>query len=360
MKLIRASFENFRNIASAVVEPRGKSLFFEGSNGHGKSNLREAIGLVTAFRSFRTTDIPVMIRDEEPRCRVALRLAMDSGHVFNAELTISREGGKAVSVEGHTIPSLQDFIGRFPSVVLSEDDIQLLRGSPTLRRRSMDLFLSSLDSSYLEGLRAYHTALRERNALLRNRPLTALLRPFEWEMARHGAAVARKRAAISESLEAALIERYSAISQSPEAPGLRIGSREAFCDEEAFAALLETNRERDIQQASTRQGPHRDDFIFSLLGRPARDYASDGQQRNLVLAFRLAQFALIREARNETPLLLADDILGSLDARRRQAFWQLVHPSAQIVATGTSFPEGSDLHWARYRVATGSVFAEES
>jgi len=361
MKILSASFENYRNLESTAIHPQGEPVFLEGANGQGKSNILEGIGLITAFRSFRTSDLRHLIRIGAEQARLCIRVKLDNGVVLRIDLVADRDNGKGVSVEGHQLPTLQDFIGRFPTVTFSEDDIQILRGAPALRRRAMDLFYSSLDPEYLDALRRYHTALRDRNAQIKIRPMTPLLRPFEREMARHGALVLQRRQTFTETFAKRFSTRYSTIAgKTDESPAFHLAASLDVGDEDEFARALDAQRDRDIQIQSTRNGPHRDDYAFRLSGEPARDFASDGQQRNLVLAFRLAQFDLIRDHRRENPVILADDILGSLDPARRESFWKAVGPECQILATGTSEPVEARCKWARYRIEAGIATQAET
>ncbi len=361
MKILTASFENYRNLASTAIHPQGEPVFLAGANGQGKSNILEGIGLITAFRSFRTTDLRHLIRIGTDQARLCVRLKLDSGLTLRADLVADRDNGRGVSVEGQQLPTLEDFIGRFPTVTFSEDDIQILRGAPALRRRAMDLFFSSLDPEYLDALRRYHVALRDRNAQIKNRPMTPLLRPFEHEMARHGSLVLQRRIQYSNTFGDHFRARYSAIAgRADEAPSCQFNPTLQVTDEDEFVRALDAHRDRDIQNQATRHGPHRDDYAFRIFGQPARDFASDGQQRNLVLAFRLAQFDLIRARRSENPVILADDILGSLDPTRREAFWDAVGPECQIIATGTSEPVEARFNWARYRVENGNATQNET
>ncbi|MGF1531574.1 MAG: DNA replication/repair protein RecF [Puniceicoccaceae bacterium] len=356
MEILTASFENYRNLRETHLDLGGLPTFLNGANGQGKSNLLEGIGLITAFRSFRTSELKHLIHLEANLARLCLTVRMDQGRILQIDLVTDRSNGRGMSVEGVQLPTLQDFIGRFPTITFSEDDIQILRGAPSLRRRAIDLFYSSLDPGYLDALRRYHLALKDRNAQLRHRPLTPLLRPFEIEMARHGSLILQLRRQYTARFAAAFKLRYSSISKKPEESSdfSHLPSIDAE-DEDSFFRNLDEGRDRDIQLQTTRHGPHRDDFNFELMQMQAKNFASDGQQRNLVLAFRLAQLDLLEAQRKEKPVILADDILGSLDPTRRSAFWEAVGPERQVIATGTHLPEDSTLTWNLFQITNGTA-----
>jgi DNA replication and repair protein RecF len=159
-------------------------------------------------------------------------------------------------------------------------------------------------------------------------------------------------------LAAHLGAAYARIAPAAEAAGLAYAPDFAQPDEGAFAAMLAAGRERDGLLKTTQRGPHRDDLEFTLDGHPAREVASEGQQRSLVLALRLAQAAWFQERTGVPPVLLADDVLGELDPERRRRFWAALDPTLQIIATGTSLPDDAALgHWQVFRVETGHFAA---
>lgn len=155
-------------------------------------------------------------------------------------------------------------------------------------------------------------------------------------------------------LAAHLGTAYARIAPAAEAAGLGYAPDFDQPDAPAFAALLAAGRARDGLLKTTQRGPHRDDLELTLGGHPAREVASEGQQRSLVLALRLAQAAWFQERTGVQPVLLADDVLGELDPERRRHFWAALDPALQIIATGTSLPDDAALgHWQVFRVEAG-------
>ena len=124
---------------------------------------------------------------------------------------------------------------------------------------------------------------------------------------------------------------------------------------EALLARLEEGRERDLQFRTTLVGPHRDDFHFSVRHTAAKDYGSEGQQRSLVLALRLAQAACFQEKSGVRPVMLADDVLGELDPARRRRFWAALDPASQVIATGTALPDVELGAWQVFEVVDGAI-----
>ena len=359
MRLRKLTLRHFRNVGFAALEFEGRQQFLLGANGQGKTNLLEAAGFLTALRSFRTTDNRLLIGHGQQVAAIAGELEHERLGETRVTIKLRREG-KELWCDQTRITRLADFIGRFPVVVFSSQDMLLVRGAPALRRRWLDLTLASMDPGYLQTLQTYGRALGERNALLkRGGAVDRELDAFEQILAPAAAALIEARtnglAALSTKVKAA----YSSLcaDDAPERSGLNYEPNFSEPSAEALLARLEMGRGRDAQFRTTLVGPHRDDFSFSVHGTAAKDFASEGQQRSLVLALRLAQTAWFHEKSGVRPVLLADDVLGELDPVRRRRFWSAIDPASQVIATGTSLPEAELGAWQVFDVAGGDFVA---
>jgi DNA replication and repair protein RecF len=360
MRLRRLTLQHFRNIAFADLEFSGRQQFLLGNNGQGKTALLEAAGFITALRSFRASDSRVLIAHQQPEAAVVSRLE----HEQFGETTVSaklRADGKDVLVDGERVQRLADYLGKFPTVVFSSQDQQLVRGAPAGRRRWLDLTLAATDPAYLAALQTYARALAERNGLLkRSGPGAAELSAFEQVLAPAAAKLIELRATGLRVLAGVLTSAYAEISAAAEPAGFHYVPDFAEPQAGAILTMLEKNRTRDAQFRTTLTGPHRDDFVFVLGGHAAKDSASEGQQRSLVLALRLAQARWFQEKRGVKPVLLADDVLGELDPERRRRFWAAIDPDLQVVATGTTLPEADLGAWQVFNVASGAFTPAKS
>ncbi len=360
MRLRTLTLQHFRNIAFARLELAGRRQFFLGANGQGKTNLLEAAGFMTALRSFRTGDARVLIAHGQEEAAIAWAVEAERGG--ETEVTVRlRPESKEVQCDGLRVSRLADYLGRFPTVVFSSQDQALVRGAPALRRRWLDLALAGLDAAYLRALQVFHRALAERNSLLKQgRTGADELGAFERVLAPAAAGLIAKRAAAVSELAAGMEKFYAQLAADAEPAGLAYAPSFAGADAAAVAAMLEKNRERDAQWRATLAGPHRDDVDFIVAGRPARDFASEGQQRSLVLALRLAQAEFFQKKSGVMPVLLADDVLGELDPARRRRFWAALAPETQVIATGTSLPEGEAAgEWQSFVVRGGQFGAAD-
>jgi DNA replication and repair protein RecF len=355
MRLRRLTVQNWRNVGLASLAFEGRQHFLVGANGQGKTSLLEAAGFLTALRSFRTIEARQVIAHGQTETAVACELAHE--RLGDTMVTIKLGAdGKEVWCDQERVTRLTDYVGRFPTVVFSSQDQLLVRGTPAGRRRWLDLALAATNPEYLSTLQTYHRALAERNSLLKAGRGGAELAAFESQLAPAGTRLIALRAEGVGVLAAHLRMAYGRIAPAAEAAGLAYAPDFDQPDEQAFAAVLAASRVRDGLLKTTQRGPHRDDLEFTLEGHPAREVASEGQQRSLVLALRLAQAALCQERTGVPPVLLADDVLGELDPERRRRFWAALDPTLQIIATGTSLPDDAALgHWQVFRVEAGQV-----
>lgn len=358
MQFKRAHLQNFRNISLQRLS-LNPSCFFLGPNAQGKTSLIEALALVTALRSFRTQETKLLIQHGEPLATLLYFIEHEEHGECELIFTLSPQQ-KKVELNEQKITRFSDLMGLFPTVVLSSEDIQLLRGTPSLRRRFIDLTLATTDKTYLNALRTYHRALQERNALLRyENPDSKLLTSFDTLLAQEAYILYQKRRKGLATLENALQSAYAAVSPQGEVPHLCYKPDVSPESEVDLTTLLTQNYEKDRLFKSTQRGPHRDDFLFKINAKAAREFASEGQQRTLVLALRLAQMHYYHQKLGVKPVVLADDILGQLDPSRSTKFWESLPPEIQVIATGTTPPPSqTKRNWHTYTVLEGTFNPE--
>lgn len=368
MKLSLIRLQDYRNIAFAEMRfGDGLSHLFYGNNGQGKTNLLEAIHFLTALRSFRIHEQRYLIQQNKSAAHVYVELEHELlGQ--SAVRILLKPNGKEIFLENTRITRLSEIIGRFPTVMMSSQDTQLIRGAPAFRRRFMDLMLSSVDLEYLEALKHYTLALEERNRLLKSIAANntssqhAVLRAFEDQMIPSGLTLFRKRTQLFITFDRYLKEYYSRIATSNETPEIQYQSDfsnpSTSFTENDYRLFLEKNRERDFFIKSTHRGPHHDDFILNLNNNPAKNYASEGQQRGLLLALRLAQIAFSKDITGIMPIVLADDVLGELDSIRKERFWSALPSEIQLLATATQTLEDTHRNWAHWNVQSGNFLPQ--
>lgn len=360
MRLSSLTLRHFRNVALATISFRGRQTFFVGRNGQGKTNLIEAAGFLTALRSFRTSDNRLLIGHGQPSAAMACELEHERFRETRVTIELKPDG-KEVQCDQERITRISDYLGRFPTVVFSSQDLQLVRGAPGLRRRWLDLTLAATSGEYLRVLQTFTRALAERNALLKSgRGAAAEFEAFEQTLAPAATALVEMRSSALAELGAMLAAAYAKLSDAAEPGTMSYTPNFAGMVPGAYLAKLAAGRARDAQFRTTLAGPHRDDFNLTLGGRPAKDFGSEGQQRSLVLALLLAQAAWYQQKSGIRPVLLADDVLGELDTARRRRFWAAIDPDSQVLATGTELPDAELGTWQVYEVREGTFRSEDA
>ena len=322
IRLDSIAIRDFRNLERVDLELPPEGAVVVGDNGHGKSNLLEAIYYLQILRSIRDTRDQDLTRFDTTGFHIAAHAHTPEARDLSVGFDRNTKRKKVLR-DGTEIRRLSDALGALPSVMFSPRDLELVSGSPTERRRYLDLVLALTDRKYLQALQKYRANLARRNAALRN----ALRRGSAdneqqvavWEpaMAEHGSVLIEARA---KWVRKSAPEFSNLVQRMGEKGEARIRYVSPFADSEArhdvLLAAFEEKRALDLRRGMTHVGPHRDDLELTLGGRDLRLFGSAGQQRSAAIALRLLEAATLRDHAGAEPMLLLDDPFAELDIRR--------------------------------------------
>jgi DNA replication and repair protein RecF len=364
-----------RNLVPTLLEPSARFNVFSGDNGQGKTNLLEAVFVVATMRSFRTSQLTDLVAFGAERAGIAARVL---GHgltrVYDLELAA---GGKKVRLDGKAVRPLSKYFGDFNVVLFAPEDLQIPRGSPADRRRFLDRAVFNRRTDYLSLAQRYELALKNRNAVLRKagegavsgRQLTDLLDVYDEQLAQLGSEVIAARVQYLDELRPLLHAAFTEITRA----GLRAevdyawaGQREQQAGVPTAAQQREAlhgARGRDLARQATSVGPHRDDLQFFLEGHDAGGFASQGQLRAIVLAWKTAELELLGRQHQDPPILLLDDVSSELDAQRNRYLFEHLAPRAGQCFITTTHPGHVLISAADrrdYRVSGGTISQTET
>lgn len=330
--LVRLVAREYRNFASLDLAIPASGLVIIGENGHGKTNLLEAVAYLALLRSFRGARDADVIRFGAPAFHVRASLAAPSAYdtvSIGYERSTRR---KRTTLDGVEQPRLTNALGALPSVAFSPADVALVSGSPGERRHYLDVLLALSQPAYLQALQQYRAALLRRNAALRvaqreggRGDHAARVSVWEPALAENGGYLVAARQAFVRAQRERYVQLCTAIGER-EAALLRYQSvggenaeslaSSATAQGEALARAYGQQRSTELRRGTTLVGPHRDELLLHLGGRELRTFGSAGQQRSAAIALRLLELATLREALGYAPLLLLDDPFAELDLGR--------------------------------------------
>lgn len=366
MYISTLNLADFRNYEKLEFHPSNGLNILVGLNAQGKSAVLEAIYLLATSKSHRTSRDMDMIRIGENITRVFAEVVRSERNDTTLEIILSRTEKKTVKINSVKHEKIGDIVGQLNTVIFSNADIDMVRGEPSKRRRFLNLEVSQVSPQYIYALGRYKRVLDQRNNLLREikygHGSTSGLQVWENQLALYGATVISRRIKFIEYLSSAAKKIYSMLTEESEELGTvykpNVDIDTSASEEEiaaAFAQSLANRRELDISRGTTTTGPHRDDLILSVNGLPAREYASQGQQRTVAIALKLAEIDLMEESTGESPVVLLDDVMAELDEIRRARIIETTCNKCQTLITTTHLSELEDT-----LISNASIFEVKS
>lgn len=357
----RLELTDFRNYASATFELTAGVTAVLGDNGHGKTNLTEALGYLATLSSFRGVTADALVRIGAPQAVVRAEIRDDDGRESLIEAEINTTGANRVQLNRQRLSRARDLLGVMRITVFSPDDLALIKSGPAERRRLMDDALVSLALRYDATRLEVDRVIKQRNRLLKqcagrlDTEAEVTLDVWDQRLVAVGGELGDARAHLVRLLAPLLEASYGDLAGRPTPIGI---DYQAPWRSTGLAEALVAARAEDLRRAQTTVGPHRDDLDFSIDGLPARTHASQGEQRTLALALRLGIHRLIAERTESTPVVVLDDVLSELDPSRATALLEHV-PDGQVVITSASPLPDAARPDRILRIRDGAVVADE-
>ncbi len=329
-----------------------------GDNAQGKTNILEAIYLMATLRSFRGVGGAQMIRHGAKGYFVGGNIVGQGDHEIKMYWAL-RE--RKLTLDGQPVKKLADYFGALRTVVFCTEDLMLVKGTARARRRFLDLLLAQTNPIYLPLLQRYMHTVRARNALLKQRNIDeAALESFSAELVKLGNEIIRARRELVPKFSPLARLAYRRISNDAEE--LRIEYQPSVKND--FAVELAQSRARERSFRATLVGPHRDDLQLLQNEKSAAQFGSEGQKRTLAIALKMAQVEFLAGIHGSPPILLIDDVMGELDAKRRSGFLPLLEQSRRtrgqvfMTCTEENWPSELGKELQRWEVRTGTLLKQ--
>lgn len=352
-KLGLSDFRNYQNLSLIF---NSKINLIIGDNGQGKTNLLEAVYYLAFLRSFKTNHIEYLKRIGSSGFYLSCDILNNN---YLKALEVYNNDKKLLKIDGVPVNKASDFVGFIKPVVFTHDDIKLISSTAKLRRRYLDIFISSLDKSYFSDLQNYVIALKSRNIVLKSvNPDNYLISAYDSILAKYGKRILDFRYNFISQLQKRADKIIKKIKGNSYNLQIVYYSKikEEQNSEEKILQLINFEKDKDKIRAYTSIGPHMDDIFFSLNGKSLKNFGSIGECRLATLCLKLAEAELITEKENSNSIALIDDVTGELDSKTKDAFFSVTEKFNQLFFTFTKYSEDDLLSsGVKYITSNGMV-----
>jgi DNA replication and repair protein RecF len=347
MYIERIKLENFRNYDEKEFSFTKDGSFLCGRNASGKTNLLEAIYMLSYGKSFRTSNCEDMIMHSKDY------FGIEGSFCGNRNKKIEfrfAKGRRKITVNEVEISAMKELVGNVAVVLLSLEDINIITGEPAIRRRYLNFLLSLLYKDYLSDLLDYRKVLRQRNRILYMKKIgernnISGIEGWTGELVSIGSRIIDKRLSIMEELNDYVRQKYRIYSGGDDELNIEYSSSLAMEGniEEDFGRSLDKKKGREMERGTTLVGPHRDELVVTINGQPARRFGSEGEQRTCAIAFKCAQASFLGNKRNDEPILLIDEAVAELDRDRTERVLKNLSSTGQCFVATTNCSIISDV-----------------
>ena len=324
---------NYRNYESLAIELGKNVNVFMGDNAQGKTNILESIYYCAFAKSHRTNRDKELIRINEEKSFIRLDVGRDRLDK-RIDINILKDGKKAISINSIKVSKISELVGIFNVVMFSPEDLKIVKESPGVRRKFIDMELCQLNAKYYYNLVQYNKVLLQRNTILKQRDVDeSMLDIYDIQLAGFGKFIINSRLEYLKKLNSYSENIHRDITSGKEFIEFKYISTVKNLDfvEDSIVEQLKSLRKRDIEKRMTSVGPHRDDFSILINSMDSKIYGSQGQQRTAVLTIKFASLEIIKEFTGEYPVLLLDDVLSELDFKRKSYILKSIQEIQSII-----------------------------
>ena len=351
---------NYRNYEKLSISFSDKVNILYGDNAQGKTNVLEAIYVAGTTKSHRGSKDKEMISflSDDAHIRLIVR---KNGIKRKIDMHLKKTKTKGIAVDGIPIKRAIELLGIINIVFFSPEDLNIIMSGPSERRRFMDMELCQLDKLYAHNLVNYNKVLIQRNKLLKDISLNPSIKDtldiWDMQLVKFGKEIIKLRKKFIFQLNEIIYEIHKNLSGDKEELSIRY---DQDVDESTFGDKLLENRDKDIRLKATGVGPHRDDISFNIYDMDIKKYGSQGQQRTCALSLKLSEIELVKKITNDSPVLLLDDVLSELDAKRQNYLLNYIN-QVQTIVTCTGVDEFifNRIHIDKiFKVVEGKIYNE--
>lgn len=335
MKITSLKLFNFRNFDTLELNFSSNKNIIIGNNGVGKTNIVEAIFVLGLTKSFRTNDDDILVKENNTLYKIEGNVK--SSFINNYKI-VYQDGVKVVKINNNKINRFSDYISNINVILFSLNDLKLIKDTPSTRRKLINLEISQLNNTYIKYLNYYNKILKQRNSYLKtlyNREINyEYLSIIDNQLLDYGLKIYDIRKKFNDEVNKILSSIYVKLGGSN---NLNIYYKSDY-ESKSLNELLDiynSNISKDINFGSTQIGIHRDDFIFSINNQDIKNFASEGQQKNAVISFKLAELEIFNDINKEYPILILDDLFSELDIKKVEKILNYISDDVQTFITTT-------------------------
>ena len=337
MKITSLKVNNFRNYKKLVLDFNPSKNIIIGKNGMGKTNIVEAIYVLALTKSFRGSKDDVIIKYDEDITKVEGTIVDEYKQDY--KIVISRDENKKVWINKKKIPKLVDYLSNINIVLFTVDDLKLVKDTPNTRRKLINIELSQFSNEYLKITTLYNKLLKQRNSYLKTLYLNGnasreYLDIITSKLIEYGMKIYEYRYNFIEDISKYITDNYKKITGLD---NLKLVYKSDFMNKnlKEIEKLYKKNENRDITTGMTNIGIHRDDYDFILDEKVLKDYGSEGEQKNAVIALKMAEIEIFKDKKNIIPILILDDLFSELDKTKINNIFKFIDNDIQTFITTT-------------------------